>query len=532
MGFRFITLNIIFLALFSLIGINLYELQVKNSDYYLKRVQARNEYEEKLHFRRGEIFFTDRHGNEIPAAINKDYPIVYAVPKEIDDPEATAEIVSSMVNISKEKLVERLDDPESLFSLLVDKADDEMIRKINDAKPDGIYISNKQYRYYPFDDLGAHLLGFVGVNDKYGEPTGLYGIESEYNGKLRDEDEVLLTVDRTLQAESENILKELVENYGAEGGSVIIQEPKTGKILTMANLPDFDPNDYGEYPVGSFINPSVQYVYEPGSVFKPLTMAIGIDTGVITPDSTYYDKGYVTLNGKTITNWDHKAYGEATMTNVIEHSINTGAVYAEQQIGRKNFVDYLQKFGFGEKTDIDLPNEIKGSLANLTNKHARDIDFATAGFGQGTAVTPVQLITAYSAIANGGLLMRPYISNEEKPYIRTRVIAEETARQVSGMMESAVTKAHVAAIQGFRVAGKTGTAQVPDFEGGGYTDQYIHTFVGFAPVSDPKFVILMKIDKPNVTLAGYTVVPAFKELAQFVLNYYQIPPDNLETPEP
>ncbi len=528
MNARLIFLNLIFLTLFALIGFNLYELQVKNNDYYFKRVQARNEYEEKLYFQRGKIFLTDRHNNDIPAAINKKYPIIYAVPKEIENIEKTATNLSSIIDIPKEEIVKKLDNPDSLFSLLVEKAADNQIRDINNLKPEGIYINNKQYRYYPFNKLTSHVLGFVGVNDKNAEPTGLYGAERMYNSTLKDESDIFLTIDRTLQVESENILHELIENYEAIGGSVIIQDPKTGKILAMANEPNFDPNEYNKYPVGSFINPAVQYVYESGSVFKPLTMAIGINTGKITPESTYYDSGSITLNGKKITNWDHKAYGKISMTTVIERSINTGAVYAEQQIGHKDFISYIKKFGFGEKTGIDLPDEVEGSLANLTKNDTREIDFATASFGQGTAVTSIQLINAYSAIANGGLLMKPYINKASKPYIKRRVIKEESSRQVSEMMESAVKKAHVASIPGFRIAGKTGTAQIPDFEKGGYSEEYVHTFVGFGPVSDPEFVILIKIDKPNVVLAGYTVVPAFKELAQFVLNYYQIPPDNLE----
>ena len=310
---------------------------------------------------------------------------------------------------------------------------------------------------------------------------------------------------------------------------MIVQDPKTGKILAMAGYPNFDPNVYSHSKVDYFLNPAVQAIYEPGSVFKIITMAAGLDSGKITPKTTYYDSGSLTLNGYTIKNWDLKAHGTKTMTEVIEGSINTGAAFAESKIGHDLFYNYLIKFGFDDATGIDLPGEIRGNLDNL--KHdSRDINFATASFGQGVAVTPLLLVNAVSAIANGGVLMKPYIAADADPKVIRRVISSEAARAIIEMMVSAVKKAGVAQVPNYTVAGKTGTAQVPDFKSKGYADEYIHTYVGFAPAWDPKFVILIKLDKPQgVSLAGLTVVPAFKELAQFILNYYNIPPDNLPT---
>jgi cell division protein FtsI/penicillin-binding protein 2 len=215
------------------------------------------------------------------------------------------------------------------------------------------------------------------------------------------------------------------------------------------------------------------------------------------------------------------------MTNVIEQSVNTGAVFVEQTIGHKNFYEYLKKFGFGEKLNFDLPDEVAGSLRNLENKNARAIDFATASFGQGTAVTPLQVITAFSALANGGLLMRPFVLRDTEPYVIRRVIGEETAMKVVKMMESAVEKAGVAVIANYRVAGKTGTAFIPDFKRGGYSEELIHTYIGFLPASSPHLTIMLKLDKPKAELAGLTVVPAFRRLAEFALNYLNIPPDKL-----
>src|SRR6056297_1281672 len=289
MGFRFLLLNLIFLVAFGAIGFNLYGLQVENSDYYHKRVQARSDYQKELKLRRGEIFFTDRNNNEIPTALNKDYPIVYAVPKEINDIQETADKLSKIIDKPEKEIINDINNSESLFSLLINKASSEQIQLINKLKPDGVYIGSKQYRYYPFNKLASHVLGFVGVNENYPEPTGLYGIENEYNKKLKSGDEINLTIDRNIQVEAEDVLEKLVKKYEAVGGSVIIQKPKTGAVLAMANMPEFNPNEYSKSSIENFINPSVQYVYEPGSVFKLLTMAIGIDTGVITPDSTYHD---------------------------------------------------------------------------------------------------------------------------------------------------------------------------------------------------------------------------------------------------
>ena len=295
----------------------------------------------------------------------------------------------------------------------------------------------------------------------------------------------------------------------------------------MASTPRFDPNRYSESDIGTFLNPLVEEIYEPGSVFKIFTMAAGIDSGSISPETKYYDTGKVVLNGKTIKNWDLKAHGEVTMTNVIEKSLNTGAAFAARKTGNSVFARYLRAFGFGDETGIDLPGELSGNLSRLHEK-APEINFATASFGQGVAITPLEVINAASVIANGGRLMRPYINESLGPEIIREVIGADAASKVAWMMVSAVDKAEVAHIDGFSIAGKTGTAQVPDLVRGGYTDRVINSYVGFGPVTNPRFAILIKLDEPaGAPLAGLTVVPAFRELAHFVINYYDIPPDRI-----
>lgn len=521
---RFITLASIFSILFGVVAFRLYQVQIEKSGYYFERASAQQEAREQLELRRGQITVTDRNGNSITAAMNSDTPVIYAVPKDIADPVGTAKVLAPIISFDEAKLASILDNPTSKFRLLQEHSTDEAISAVRALNITGVYTDTKQYRSYPFKRLASQVLGFVGKNDKSPEPVGIYGVEKRDNETLTSGGGIRLTIDRDLQVEAEAKLSSLVRDHAASGGSILIQDPKTGAILAMAGNPDFDPNEYSEAPVSTFMNPAVQYVYEPGSVFKPLTMVAGIDSGAITPETTYVDTGSITLNGMTIRNWDLKAHGKISMTGVIEDSVNTGAIFAEQKTGAKTFYEYLKRFGFGDKTEIDLPDEVSGSVRNLERKDARIVDYATASYGQGVSVTPTQLITAYSAVANGGLLMRPYVSADAKPLVVRRVAKGETTEKVLNMMESAVRKNIIAAIPHYRIAGKTGTAYIP-VKGGYDKNNVIHSYIGIFPVSDPKVVVLMKLERPNKPLAGQTVVPVFHDLAQFIINYYKIPPD-------
>jgi cell division protein FtsI/penicillin-binding protein 2 len=530
--------------LYLVLVFKLYDIQFNKSAYYSAQAEGQNIAGGLLQATRGNIYFLDKNNTSIPVVLNKDYPTIYAVPTELQkSPEGIkqiAETLSPIVNKSADDLEKQLSKPNDQYELLVQKASGEQISKIRALGLKGVYLKNETLRYYPFGNLASQLLGFIS-QDGSGTLAGRYGVELYFNDLLsgrngevkgdkiigpQDGQNITLTIDPTIQSQTEETLKKLVAEKGAEGGLVMIEEPSTGKILAMASFPNFDPNNYSRYEMKSFLNPAVQAVYEPGSVFKVITMAAGIDSGKITPDTTYFDSGSVTYNGRTIKNWDSKSYGKATMTDVIEHSINTGAVFAERKTGHDIFYNYLLKFGLNEKTGISLPGELKGNLNNL--KKNRDINFATASFGQGVSVTPIELITAISAIANDGVLMKPLIASDEKPQTIRRVISSETAKAVTQMMVSSVKKNIIADIPNYSVAGKTGTAFIPDFVKGGYTDQVINTYAGFAPATNPRFVILIKLTKPaGAPLAGQTVVPAFRELAEFMLNYYNIAPDQL-----
>lgn len=547
MVLRFSILTFLIVVAYSFLAFNLYDVQIRKGDYYLARAGSESISPNYLKANRGSIYFTDKGGNALPAVLNKYFPIIYSVPKEIESPEETAEALTPLLHKSVDELNKIFSKTKDAYKVLVRKADLYSIQEISRLKIKGIYIGEEPDRFYPLASIASHLLGFVGPASTGTVEIGHYGLEEFYEKTLSGVSgskngskvvapvpgkDLQVTIDANIQIQAESILENLVKTYNAKGGTVIVEDPQTGKILAMGSYPHFDPNDYAASPVSSFLNPVSQHVYEPGSVFKAITMATGIDSGKITPDTTYYDTGTLTLNGRTISNYDfkeHGPYGKATMTNVIEHSINTGAVFAGRQIGRDIFTTYLTNFGFSQKTGIDLPGELKGNLTRLNPKE-KDIVFATASYGQGVAVTPIELITAMAAIANGGNLMRPYVNDDLKPHVVRRVIRNATAQQVTQMMISAVDKANVAKINGYSIAGKTGTAFVPDFKRGGYTDNVINTYVGFGPTTDPKFIALIKLNEPQgAPVAGLSVVPAFRDLAQFILNYYNVPPDRLVT---
>ncbi len=540
MGFR-ITVLIIFVisAYFGLIG-NLYNLQIHKGAYYTLKAQSLYS-AGAAEIQRGQIYLTDKDNGLIPASINKQYPTIFADNRKIKDAESAAAALAPIIGTSKAELIGLLDKAGVAYVPLKKRATDEEVAQVKNAGIPGIYTEYELSRYYPFGELASQVLGFVS-QDVSNINKPLYGTELYYDAKLTTTGEsdpnndvgslsgqdLPLTIDRNIQSEAEKILKDLVEQYRGTGGSVIVEDPKTGKILTMANYPSYDPNNYSASPIKDFLNPAVQSVYEPGSVMKLITMSAGIETGAITPETSYFDTGSATFNKKTVHNADMKAYGRLTMTNVIEHSVNTGAVFAERAMGNATLLNYLQKFGFDNKTGIDLPGEIIGGLNNLEKKSARDINFATASFGQGISVTPITLINAISTIANGGVMMKPYLNADKNPQVIGQVISPETSKKVVGMMVSAVNTNIIAKIDGYNVAGKTGTAQVPDFVHGGYTADVENTYVGFAPAYDPRFIILMKLDKPaGAPQAGNTIVPAWRSLAQYILNYYNVPPDNL-----
>ncbi|MBI4085195.1 MAG: penicillin-binding protein 2 [Candidatus Liptonbacteria bacterium] len=541
---RFLFLVVAIAGGYSFLFFQLYKIQITKGDYYLARAESQYISSGVLSAKRGTVYFSDKNGNKMAVAVEKDFPIVYAVPKVVDDAKETYNRLVQIISVLPQNIQKKLFDKNSSYVLLERRASQDVVDKVNEEKIKGIFVDLQPERFYPFGTLASHVLGFVGPNTDDNGESGKYGVEKLYEEKLngvpgkteegkliqpKSGDDLLLTIDQNIQKEGERILSDLVKNSAAKSGSFIVEEPSTGRILAMGGYPDFDPNNYSRANVSDFLNPVVQKIYEPGSVIKVITMAAGIDSGKITPQTTYFDNGFVIISGKRIENHDFKTRGgrgSITMTNVIENSLNTGAIFAESETGNETFRNYLAKFGLQNKTGIDLPGEISGSLKPLFASYIPQVNFATASFGQGIAVTPIELITAVSAIANSGQMMRPYVNAALEPKTLGQIVNSSTARMVTEMMISAVDKAGVAKLSGYTLAGKTGTANVPDFKNKTYTDNVINTYVGFAPAGNPRFIALMKLDEPqDAPQAATTVVPAFRELAQFILNYYNVPPD-------
>lgn len=657
-------LRFVMVAVFLLLGAiitRLFFLQVKNSDYYTALAASQQQIFSKLSPERGQIFFSssmpgENDGILFPLATNKNFALLYAVPKDIDDPQAMAEKLYNFfdkprlekenqktaeqneknrleaiqaiqddkslgaeektakialiavdpiysADSKKEAIIseylKRLDKPGDPYEPLVKKMStedlaelyaaiyseststplkaenleifhNELVDKKNNDQPvkiKGLGYEFVKYRYYPEGESAAHLAGFVSYVD--GEGTGRYGLEGYFDKELSGEfgflkaekgvgknmlivndqeyvkptdgSDLVLTVDRNVEFEVCEQLKKGIEKYQATGGSVIVGDPKTGAIIAMCSYPSFNPNDYKSVAdIKYFNNPIMFYQYEPGSVMKTITMAAGIDQGKLSPDSTFTDPGQMYIKGwnKPISNSDYSskgAHGLVDMNFVLENSLNTGAIYVMRQTSPKIFVDYIKNFGFGQKSGIELESEVAGNISNILQRRVPEIDYATASFGQGIAVTPLQMFVSYMTIANKGLMMKPYLvkeiknpdgtSTEIKPKAVRQVVSEKTASTILAMLTNVVEKGHAkkAAVSGYYIGGKTGTAQVS--EKGAYSkSDFIHTFVGVVPIEDPKFVVLTKIDNPvGIEYAEGTAVPLAQGVFDHLLKYYQVP---------
>jgi len=560
---RIYVLTVFIFLIFAAVIFRLYALQVAAYEFYKNLADNQHTLFRQLVPERGEIFMNDKNGL-FPAAVNRLTKMAYVVPREVENRETAADFISGTLDLDKAEVEKKLEDENDMYEPLKHRLTGEEIGRIENSKIKGLHLSEETYRYYPSGELGAGFLGFFGWKDK--EQAGRYGLEAYYEKELRgrdgqmlqdkdtagrwistgareivgaeDGEDLVLTVDHIIQYEAEKILESAVEKNQADGGSIIVLEPSSGRILALANFPTFDPNNYSKVDnIDIFRNASVSIPYECGSVFKTISLAAAIDAGKINANTTYNDSGAVNEAGYTIKNSDEKAYGLQTMTQVLEKSLNTGAIFAEKNLGNIQFAEYVRKFGFGELTGVDLYSESPGNIHNLDNPKI-NINFYTASFGQGMTVTPIQLLNSYAAIANGGVLMKPQIvekfigagGNEKvnEPQEIRRVISPQTAYEVSQMLRSVVTEGHGkrADVPGYLVAGKTGTAQVASTTSKGYEEgKAIGSFTGFAPLDDPKFAILVKIDNPKgIQWAESSAAPAFGELMKFVLEYAGIAP--------
>ncbi|PJE57761.1 MAG: penicillin-binding protein 2 [Candidatus Portnoybacteria bacterium CG10_big_fil_rev_8_21_14_0_10_38_18] len=567
-NWRFYTFVFFIGLIFLVVIFRLFTLQILKHSFYKTLAANQHQSFQTIYPSRGEIFMKDEHTNSdspfllFPVAINKDFWTVYAVPKEIENKEETVEKLSPLLGVEEETLKERIEKTDDPYEPLKNKVDEDTVNGIKEFNLEGIHFESENWRYFPASELACHVIGFVGFDGD--KKVGRYGIEGYYQEELAGKPgfveakkdslgqlisvgdrilaqpeegvDLVLTIDPNVQFFVEGKLKETIERLEAPSGTIIVMEVKTGAIKAMASWPTFNPNKYNEVKnINLFLNPAIYEAYEPGSIFKPITMAAALDKEVIEPNTTYEDKGFTEVAGRIIKNALDRAEGIQTMTQVLEKSLNSGAIFAEQRMEKDDFKKYIQRFGFGQKTGIDLSGEEKGNVSNLDTKG--DVEYATISFGQGIAVTSIQLIAAFSAIANDGILMKPYVvekiiykNGEEeitKPKEIRRVISSETASRLSAMMVSVVKNGYSkkAAVPGYLIAGKTGTAQIPDFEKGGYTEETIHTFGEFFPALNPQFSVLIKVDKPKgINFASESIAPLARQIAEYILNYYEIPP--------
>ena len=559
---------LVFIGLFCacIIG-KLFMLQVVHGNDFAKRADRQYAPSSTQAFDRGTIYATTKDGTHVElATVTAGFKLAI-VPDQVKDKEATYTALAPFITIDHTTFIDRASragDPYEEIAIHLTKEQADTITALNLP---GVNLYQDSWRSYPGGTLASKVVGFVGYKGNL--LTGRYGLEKQYDSFLvrndknlysnffaevfdnlkdtfsnsEDNGDVVTSIEPSVQAHLEQQLEALQTKYSPDESGGIIMDPHDGSILAMGAIPDFDPNNYGKADsTADYENPLVEHVYELGSIVKGLTMAAGIDAGVITPTTKYNDKGYVVLNGSKINNFDLRGRGVITMQEVLTESLNTGAVYVMQQLGHDKLRDYFYKFGLNSKTGVDLPNEAQSIVSNLQSP--RDVEDGTASFGQGIALTPIDAIRAFSALANGGVPVTPHMvstfinqdgvtKNAPAAAALARVISPETTVTVSRMLTTAfqasgAAKKNAARDKFWSIAGKTGTAQIANPNGGGYyTDRYLHSMVGYFPAYNPKFIVLMYMLNPhNAQYSSGSVAYNFENMAHFLLAYYQVPPDH------
>ena len=544
----------------------LYAIQVVSGDDFRLKAERQYLHPNENTFNRGTIFFRNKDESVVGAAILKTGFTLSVNPKALENTEQVFEKINKIIPIDQKAFLAQAAKKDSLYAIIAKKVEEEAAKKIEALKINGVLLYKDRYRFYPSKSLAGNVLGLVGY--KGNVLAGRYGLESYYddtlsrnssdlysnffaeifsnikktvNSKSKFEGDILSAIEPTVQAFLEKELVAVEDKWRSKSSGGVIMDPKNGEIYAMANYPAFDPNSFqNEKDPGIFANPIVEHVYEMGSIVKPLTLAAGLDSGTITAESTYVDNGFLILNNSKISNFDGKARGTVNMQTVLNESLNTGAAYVAGKMGKDIFSDYFRRFGLGEETGIDMPNETPGLIDNL--RSPRDIEHATASFGQGIAMSPIITIRAMSALANGGYLVTPHLIKQIDYKIGVskkitydkglQVIKPETSEEISRMLVNVVDKALLdgsVKMKNYSIAAKTGTAQIAKEGGGGYyTDRYLHSFFGYFPAYNPKFIIFLYTLEPKGVggdFASHTLTVPFIETTKFLINYYKIPPD-------
>ena len=560
---RFILGFVIFVALILLV--RLYFIQIVYGDDFSIRADHQYVRPNQNLFNRGRIIFESKDGLPWSAATLKTGFTVSINPSILKNPDIVYQSLSKIINLDKEEFFIRAGKTDDPYEEIAKRVSQENGIKINNLKIKGVQIHKERWRFYPGGSLASQTIGFVAY--KGDKLSGRYGLERYYNDVLsrgsddlyinffaeifsnlnktiskkdsKREGDVITTIEPSVQLFLERKLKEINEKWSPRQTAGIIINPQNGEIYAMGVYPNFDVNNFQNVEDPSvFSNPLVEGVYEMGSIIKALTIAAGLDSGAITEETTYYDRGSIKVDGATVSNYDKKARGRIKIQQILSQSLNVGAAFVAEKMGKEVFRKYMLNYGIGQKTGIDLPNETEGLVSNLNSP--RMLEYITASFGQGIAMTPIETVRALSTLANGGRLITPHLGKKIK--YRTglyktisytdgkRVLKKQTSDEITRMLIKVVDKAlrgGTVAMKNYSIAAKTGTAQIANVkERGYYSDRFLHSFFGYFPAYDAKFLVFfITIEPKGVRYASQTLTSPFIDTVNFLINYYDVSPD-------
>lgn len=555
----------IFVFALILVG-KLFLVQVVHSNSYSEKADRQYSTPSSNIFERGTIYFSRKDGQLVSAAMQTTgFKIAINPSKLIDKENVYQELSKIIITLNHDDFFLKANKENDPYEEIVNGLTKEQADAVSLLKIPNLSIYKEKWRFYPGNSLASQSLGFVAY--KGDELAGRYGLERQYDNNLSHNKEnpyvnffaevfsnindtlfnsedldgdIVTTIEPSVQNFLEKTLEGVRTKYQADSIGGIIMNPEDGSIYALGNKPDFDLNNFSKVKITStFSNPLVESVLEFGSVVKPLVMAAALDTGVVTANTTYDDKGSVIVEDHTIYNFDKKARGVVSMQEVLNQSLNTGMVFVYKKLGKDRLRDYLLSYGIKDKTGIDLPNETSGLVSNIINS-PRDIEYANAAFGQGIALTPIEIIRALASLSNGGNLVVPHLVQKIKynngtekvmtypktPAKISKATAEEITRMLVYVMDKGVSGGKPK-LEHYSVAVKTGTAQVANNESGGYyEDRHTHSFFGYFPAYDPKFIVfLYAVNPKGVPYAVETWREPFLSIAKFLISYYEVAPD-------